>query len=189
MNLSKGLRNSVTELVAICDEQINRWKMTREQLSMLTTNGNGNGHSNGHHMLAMAEAALEAHEEAPRLKRNGQPFKRGPYRNSKGLARTPRPYRKGVYGKARAMPDVEVPKGMATLAGRDAREAIALALKAANRPLPSMELAALLVAGGFTAPESAKRVPITRYVAQMAGSMAFHKNQVKKTAKGFELRA
>jgi hypothetical protein len=66
----------------------------------------------------------------------------------------------------------------------DFREAVALAVRAVGVAIPTPELVLLLQNAGVRFPEASKRVPIARYVGQVAGTLARVK-RLKKTANGW----
>ena len=141
-------------------------------IRVIEAQAGGRASTNGHQILDVAEAALAAHG------------KRGPYKKQKPKRRM----KHWTVGKARPLPDVKVPSGL-SLDGIEVRDAIPLALKAYKRPASTMELTALLVAGGWKAPASAGQMPITRYVGMQAGNMARTRALgIKRTAKGWTTR-
>jgi len=197
---------NIKRIIKHCNEQIEQWTATKRSMLFLLNGGAGSAAPNGHtgRMMRQAEAALRLHDigdddddddDQPRSlgvrgagSRTAAQKKRD-YRAERLHAKRPGSgAQKGQYGKARALPEIEIPKDLPNLAEMNAIEAVRAALQAARRPLTSMELTAVVVGGGFKLPASARRVPITRYVGQIAGSMAFRKDGIKKTPKGFELR-
>lgn len=66
----------------------------------------------------------------------------------------------------------------------DFREAVALAVRSTGVAIPTPELVLLLQNAGVRFPDASKRVPLARYVGQVAGTLARVK-RLKKTANGW----
>jgi len=147
-----------------------------EALAGAGGNGNGAASGNGHRgaLKAAAEALAlhEAQQEAP-------PEKPWP-----GRRPSPAKTKRRRAPVMRPLPEVAVPDGL-ELRGLPLREAIAVALRAYRKPLPTRGLAALLLGAGF---EWDKAQPLTTAIGTWCGAYGRREAGIKGDAAGWRLR-
>jgi hypothetical protein len=159
MNLTKGLRNSVTELIAMCDQEIERWSTTRDQLKTMTLL-NRNGHAQNNAVEAMTEAALQVHQ----TRKAKRPYVKKTHRLSVG----------------KPLPEMAVPADMPDITGMNLRDAAKATVVAAKQSLSVKEATSIMVGAGFKFHEGA---PPARVVGVQLSFLAKSKD-LKKSATG-----